>query len=96
MDIVIVGGGAAGLSAAGALKRRGRDPIVLDKLARVGDVWARRYDRLRLHTIYSSLAHYPLPRLPPFGLELVAMIRSAGGCGFSSGCRLPPASVMRI
>jgi putative flavoprotein involved in K+ transport len=60
-DIVIVGGGAAGLSAAGALKRRGRDPIVLDKLARVGDVWAGRYDRLRLHTIYSSLAHFPLP-----------------------------------
>ena len=41
-EIVIVGGGAAGLSAAGALRRRGRDPIVLDKLARVGDVWARR------------------------------------------------------
>jgi putative flavoprotein involved in K+ transport len=64
-DIVIVGGGAAGLSAAGALRRRGRDPIVLDKLARIGDVWARRYDRLRLHTIYSSLAHYPLPRHYP-------------------------------
>jgi putative flavoprotein involved in K+ transport len=60
-DIVIVGGGAAGLSAAGALRQHGRDPIVLDKLARVGDVWARRYDRLRLHTIYSSLAHFPLP-----------------------------------
>ena len=64
-EIVIVGGGAAGLSAAGALRRRGRDPIVLDKLARVGDVWARRYDRLRLPTIYSSLAHYPLPRTYP-------------------------------
>ena len=63
--IVIVGGGAAGLSAAGALRQRGRDPIVLEKLARVGDVWAQRYDRLRLHTIYSSLAHYPLPRHYP-------------------------------
>jgi len=38
--IVIVGGGAAGLSAAGALKRRGRDARVLDRNARVGDVWA--------------------------------------------------------
>src|SRR5215212_5923160 len=64
-EIVIVGGGAAGLSAAGALRRRGRDPIVLEKLARIGDVWARRYDRLRLHTIYSSLAHYSLPRHYP-------------------------------
>jgi cation diffusion facilitator CzcD-associated flavoprotein CzcO len=38
---------------------------VLEKLPRVGDVWARRYDWLRLHTIYSSLAHYPLPRHGP-------------------------------
>src|SRR5262249_27305258 len=44
---------------------RNLDPIVLDKLPRVGDVWARRYDRLRLHTVYSSLAHYPLPRHYP-------------------------------
>ncbi len=36
--IVIVGGGAAGLSAAGALKRRGLDSLVLDRNARVGDV----------------------------------------------------------
>src|SRR4051794_15283600 len=64
-DIVIVGGGAAGLSAAGALRRCGRDPIVLDKQARIGDSWARRYDRLHLHTIDSSLAHYPLPRSFP-------------------------------
>jgi putative flavoprotein involved in K+ transport len=63
--IVIVGGGAAGLSAAGALKRRGLDSIVLDRSARVGDVWAQRYDRLRLHTAHSSIAHYPLPRHYP-------------------------------
>jgi cation diffusion facilitator CzcD-associated flavoprotein CzcO len=63
--IVIVGGGAAGLSAAGALKRRGLDPVVLDRSARVGDVWAQRYDRLRLHTVYSGIAHFPLPRHYP-------------------------------
>jgi putative flavoprotein involved in K+ transport len=61
-DIVIVGGGAAGLSTAGALKRRGLNAIVLDERARVGDVWAQRYERLRLHTVISSLAHLPLPR----------------------------------
>src|SRR5215212_2170232 len=59
---IVVIGGAAGLSAAGALKRRGIDSLVLDRNARVGDVWAQRYDRLRLHTVYSSIAHYPLPR----------------------------------
>jgi putative flavoprotein involved in K+ transport len=63
--IVIVGGGASGLSAAGALKRRGLDALVLDRNARVGDVWAQRYDRLRLHTVYSSIAHYPLPHHYP-------------------------------
>jgi putative flavoprotein involved in K+ transport len=62
IEIAIVGGGAAGLSAAGALRWRGLDPIVLERGARVGDVWAQRYDRLRLHTVYSSLAHRPLPR----------------------------------
>jgi len=65
--IIIVGGGAAGLSAAGALKRRGLDALVLDARPRVGDVWAERYDRLHLHTVYSSLAHLPLPRgLPKY------------------------------
>jgi putative flavoprotein involved in K+ transport len=60
--IVIVGGGAAGLSTAGALKQRGLDAIVLEKGRRIGDIWAQRYDRLRLHTVFSSLAHYPIPR----------------------------------
>jgi putative flavoprotein involved in K+ transport len=64
-QILIVGGGAAGLSTAGALKRRGRTAIVIDRNARIGDVWAQRYDRLRLHTIYSDIAHYPLPRHYP-------------------------------
>jgi putative flavoprotein involved in K+ transport len=62
LQILIVGGGAAGLSTAGALKRRGLVSIVIERNARVGDVWAQRYDRLRLHTIYSNIAHYPLPR----------------------------------
>jgi putative flavoprotein involved in K+ transport len=60
--IVIVGGGAAGLSAAAALTRAGFNPLVLEKDKRIGAVWERRYDRLRLHTVYSSLAHLPLPR----------------------------------
>jgi putative flavoprotein involved in K+ transport len=62
--VVIVGAGATGLSTAGALSRRGIDALVLDKADRVGDSWARRYERLRLHTIrrYSGLAHHSIPR----------------------------------
>lgn len=62
VDIIIVGGGAAGLSTAGALARQGLSPLVLERSGRIGHVWETRYDRLRLHTRYSSLAHYPLPR----------------------------------
>lgn len=66
-SIAIVGGGAAGLSAAGALKRRGFDAIVFDKDERIGGTWSRRYERLCLHTVrrFSGLAHYPVPRAYP-------------------------------
>ena len=65
--VVVVGGGASGLSAAGALHRKGIETIVLERDAELGGTWARRYDRLRLHTVrgFSGLAHYPIPRRFP-------------------------------
>jgi cation diffusion facilitator CzcD-associated flavoprotein CzcO len=64
VDIVIVGGGPAGLSTAGALKSIGLEAVVLDKDDRIGGSWARRYERLHLHTVraFSGLAHFPIPR----------------------------------
>jgi putative flavoprotein involved in K+ transport len=61
-DVVIVGGGAAGLSAAGALTHRGVRPVVIDGYDRIGAAWERRYDRLHLHTVrrWSGLAHLRL------------------------------------
>jgi putative flavoprotein involved in K+ transport len=61
--VVIVGAGASGLSAAGALQRRGIEAVILDQDQRLGGTWARRYDRLHLHTVrgFSGLAHYPIP-----------------------------------
>jgi cation diffusion facilitator CzcD-associated flavoprotein CzcO len=58
-----VGAGAAGVSAAAALKVAGFDPVVLDKDDQVGGTWARRYERLHLHTVrrFSGLAHMPIP-----------------------------------
>jgi thioredoxin reductase len=66
-DVVIVGGGAAGLSAAGALTRLGVRPVVLDASDHIGATWERRYDRLRLHTVrrWSGLAHLPISRDHP-------------------------------
>lgn len=63
-DIVVVGAGASGLSAAGALKRRGFEPVALEQDERIGGTWARRYERLHLHTIrhFSGLAHFDIPR----------------------------------
>ena len=65
--VVIVGGGASGLSAAGALQRRGITAAILEKDEALGGTWARRYDRLHLHTVrgFSGLAHYPIPRRYP-------------------------------
>jgi cation diffusion facilitator CzcD-associated flavoprotein CzcO len=65
--VVIVGGGASGLSAAGALKRRGIDSVILEEDQQLGGTWARRYERLHLHTVrgFSGLAHYSIPRSYP-------------------------------
>jgi len=66
-QVVIVGAGAAGLSTAVALSRHGIDAFVLDRDDRIGGSWARRYERLHLHTIrrFSGLAHHPIPRSYP-------------------------------
>jgi len=62
-QVVVIGGGPAGLSTAAALSRRGVDALVLDRNERVGASWAERYERLHLHTIrrFSGLAHHGIP-----------------------------------
>jgi cation diffusion facilitator CzcD-associated flavoprotein CzcO len=66
-DVVVVGGGASGLAVAATLKRRGRDPVILDSEEIIGATWARRYERLCLHTVrrFSGLPFYPMPRSYP-------------------------------
>jgi len=65
--VIVLGGGASGLSAAAALARRRIDAVVLEQDARLGGTWARRYDRLHLHTVrrFSGLAHFPIPSRYP-------------------------------
>ena len=65
--ILIVGGGPAGLTTAGALKQAGLEAIILDSGERIGQSWEQRYSRLHLHTVrsYSGLAHFPIPHTYP-------------------------------
>ena len=65
--VAIVGAGAAGLSAGAALKHAGQEPVLFDKDEQIGGTWARRYERLHLHTVrrFSGLAYYPIPRTYP-------------------------------
>lgn len=63
----MVGAGPSGLAVAAALERRDRAPVVLERDELIGERWASRYDRLRLHTVrsFSGLPFRPLPRSYP-------------------------------
>ena len=63
-DVVIVGAGPAGLTAAATLRARGIDTTILERGQHVGEQWRARYDRLHLHTIrwLSNLPGYRIPR----------------------------------
>jgi putative flavoprotein involved in K+ transport len=49
-DVVVIGGGQAGLSVGHFLKRTGLRFLIVDASERIGDVWRRRWDSLRLFT----------------------------------------------
>lgn len=62
-DVLVVGGGQAGLSVGYHLKRGGQHFAILDAEPRVGDVWRNRWDSLRLFTParFDSLDGLPFP-----------------------------------
>jgi putative flavoprotein involved in K+ transport len=49
-DVIVIGGGQAGLSVGYHLKRAGVRFVILDANPRVGDAWRKRWDSLRLFT----------------------------------------------
>jgi putative flavoprotein involved in K+ transport len=63
-DVLVVGAGPAGLATAACLRRRGIEPVVVDRGSAVGESWRRRYDRLHLHTprVQSALPGMRIPR----------------------------------
>ena len=63
LDVLIVGGGHAGIAAAVELKRIGCEVLVIDKEARIGDNWRLRYRGLKLHnkTPVNHQRYLPFP-----------------------------------
>lgn len=61
MDVVIIGGGQAGLAMGFALKQHNISFIILDENDETGAAWKKRYDSLRLFTPrnYSQLHNFP-------------------------------------
>jgi putative flavoprotein involved in K+ transport len=66
LDVVVVGGGQAGLATGHHLGRLGIPHVILDADARGGDSWRRRWDSLRLFTParYDGLPGLPFPARP--------------------------------
>lgn len=50
LDTLVIGAGQAGLAVGFHLGRVGSSYVILDETARVGDVWRKRWDSLRLFT----------------------------------------------
>ena len=65
-DVLVIGAGQAGLAAGYHLRRHGLGFAILDAEPRVGDVWRRRWDSLRLFTpaAYDALPGMPFPAPP--------------------------------
>lgn len=66
-EVLIVGGGHAGVMLAAHLNRLGVDNLVIDAHARIGDNWRTRYESLQLHnqTQTVQFPYLPFPDVFP-------------------------------
>ncbi|MBC9878350.1 NAD(P)/FAD-dependent oxidoreductase [Bradyrhizobium sp. INPA01-394B] len=62
--VLVVGGGQAGLAVAARLKQLQVDTLIVDREARVGDNWRKRYHALTLHN-QVQVNHMPYMPFPP-------------------------------
>jgi thioredoxin reductase len=62
--VLVVGGGQAGLSIAARCKQLQLDTLIVDREARIGDNWRKRYHALTLHN-QVQVNHLPYMPFPP-------------------------------
>ncbi|MBR0969243.1 flavin-containing monooxygenase [Bradyrhizobium japonicum] len=62
--VLVVGGGQAGLAIAARLKQLKIDTLIVDREARIGDNWRKRYHALTLHN-QVQVNHLPYMPFPP-------------------------------
>jgi putative flavoprotein involved in K+ transport len=63
-DVLVVGGGQAGLSVAARLRQLDIDTLIVDREQRIGDNWRNRYHALTLHN-QVQVNHLPYMPFPP-------------------------------
>ena len=66
VDVLVIGGGQAGLSVGYHLKKLGLSFVIVDAHHRIGDAWRTRWDSLRLFTTarFDGLDGLPFPAPP--------------------------------
>jgi putative flavoprotein involved in K+ transport len=66
LDVLVIGGGQAGLAMGHHLAQRGSRFLILDASAEIGEAWRTRWDSLRLFTPpqYDNLPGLPFPAAP--------------------------------
>ncbi len=66
LDVLVIGGGQAGLAMGYHLAQAGRSFQIVDASAQIGQAWRSRWDSLRLFTSgrYDNLPGLPFPAAP--------------------------------
>src|SRR5712672_4539305 len=62
--VLVIGGGQSGLCIAARLKQLNVDTLIVDRWARIGDNWRKRYHALTLHN-QVQVNHLPYLHFPP-------------------------------
>lgn len=68
MKIAVIGGGISGIATAQILKKNGFIPVVFERSATPGGVWAAAYPEVHLQNLYNHyhLSDFPWPYKPDF------------------------------